>query len=361
MRLAAVRRCAREPHPAVDPGAVANGRRRRVCYSRLSARAPRRCHAGAGSRRLRGACRWPNPHRTAARPARPPRAGQRPAAGLDRIEVGLDRIDAARLQLDERTLPVEEPRVPEGPLQSDNRFDLVPPLRHRLRRRRPDAYVGSDLFVNYVNAPTNREKVAPDLFVAFGVKERPKGSYALGPDRPAPSFVLEIVSERTWRDDRHRKPSIYAKLGVREYFLFDPEGRRLSPALVGYELRGGEYVPLPMEEGLPGGRRGVPSAVLGLVLCVPGSGGATLRWYDPAAGEYLRAPEESEARLEEEAAARREAETRAAAAETRAATAETRAATAETRAEMEAEARRAEAAARRQAEAETAALRSRLR
>ena len=180
--------------------------------------------------------------------------------------------------------------------------------------------------------------------------------------------MLEIVSERTWRDDRHRKPSIYAKLGVREYFLFDPEGRRLSPALVGYELRGGEYVPLPMEEGLPGGRRGVPSAVLGLVLCVPGSGGATLRWYDPAAGEYLRAPEESEARLEEEAAARWEAETRleeeAAArweAETRLEEETAARREAETRAEMEAEARRAEAAARRQAEAEIAALRSRLR
>ncbi len=255
----------------------------------------------------------------------------------DRIPVGLDRIDAASLRLDERILPVEDDKVPEGVAQSDSRFDAVPPLREFCRRRHPDAFVGSDLLVNYKQDPKAHERVAPDLFVAFGVTEEPTGSYALGPGRPAPSFVLEILSGSTWRDDVERKPAIYARLGVCEYFLFDPDAQGQKPVLRGFELRTGEYVAMPITQGLPGRYQGVHSKVLGLVLCAGPNG---LRWYEPDAGQYLRVLGESEdgrrkaeVRAAEEAAARRKAEARAT----------------------------EEAAARRKAEAEIAALRSRFR
>ncbi len=70
------------------------------------------------------------------------------------------------------------------------------------------------------------------------------------------------------------------------------------PRLQGYALRDdGAYL------RLPSGRWGVRSEALNLYLCVAGP--ADLRWYDPAAGEYLRTHEE-------EAAARRRAEARVA-------------------------------------------------
>jgi Uma2 family endonuclease len=40
--------------------------------------------------------------------------------------------------------------------------------------------------------------------------------------RPAPSVTFEISSDTTWRKDLEDKPAQYAKLGVTEYFAYDP-------------------------------------------------------------------------------------------------------------------------------------------
>src|SRR5207247_7233136 len=40
------------------------------------------------------------------------------------------------------------------------------------------------------------------------------------------------------------KPDLYARLGVSEYFLFDPTHEYLDPPLQGYRLIGGAYEPI---------------------------------------------------------------------------------------------------------------------
>ena len=101
--------------------------------------------------------------------------------------------------------------------------------------------------------------------------------------------VLEIVSPSSRREDEEEKPRRYARMGVPEFFRYDPEGKS-EPVLAGFALRAGGYEPLP-EEALAEGVVGVRSEVLGLCLCVGPPGPApldgSLRWYDPAAGEFL--------------------------------------------------------------------------
>ena len=46
--------------------------------------------------------------------------------------------------------------------------------------------------------------------------------------------MLEVASPSTWREDVGRKRDVYAELGVKEYWLYDPEGEHLKAALWGW-------------------------------------------------------------------------------------------------------------------------------
>ena len=156
--------------------------------------------------------------------------------------------------------------------------------------------------------------------------------------------MLEVASPKTWREDVETKPGVYAGLGVREYFLFDPRSEYLTPRLQGYRLVSGAYERLSAVESIDR-TLALRSEVLGLELRAKVEG--EMRFHDPATGEDLLSHgEEAAARLAE-AAARRVAEVQAGeeAAARRAA---------EDQAGKEAAARREEAAARRMAEARAA-------
>jgi multidrug efflux pump subunit AcrA (membrane-fusion protein) len=88
---------------------------------------------------------------------------------------------------------------------------------------------------------------------------------------------------------------------VKEYFLFDPLGEYLRPPFRGFQLIGGEYVPMAPSES---GRR-LHSEVLGLDLVAEGG---TLRLYEPGSGKRLLTHMEAEAARREAEAARRKAE-----------------------------------------------------
>ena len=195
---------------------------------------------------------------------------------------------------------------------------------------RPDVYVSGDLLIYYEEG-NPRVSIAPDVFVVFGVEDRRRLNYKLWEERQAPAFVLEVASPSTWRDDIGWKRSVYARLGVREYWQYDPDGRHLPARLQGERLTRSGYVRQPVATD-PHGTLKLRSETLGLELRA--TPGREMRFRDPATGRDLRSHGE-------EADARRAAETRALAAETHAAAAETRAAAAETRAAA-AEARAAE-------------------
>ena len=216
---------------------------------------------------------------------------------------------------------------------------------------RADVHVGMNSFLYYEQG-NPRAVVTPDVYVVPGAPEFHRDTYLLWNEPKGPDFVLEVTSASTRREDEGRKRDIYASLGVSEYFLYDPRGEYLTPALRGFRLRDGEYRALPAVTVLPGRGVSVASEVLGLTLRDVRHARA-LRLRDRATGRELLTYEESEDAREAEAAARRrEAKARRVEAVARRA--------AEARLEQESAARQREASARRTAQARAKKLEARL-
>ena len=195
---------------------------------------------------------------------------------------------------DELRLPsCEDEPVPQNTRHAVALEESFGSLRLHWRGRR-DVFVGSDQFVYWdpdYDSRDNPENFppAPDVYVAFGVANRHRNSYVVWEEGKPPDFVLEVASPSSRRRDEEEKRDVYARMGVPEYFLYNPEGKR-EPVLAGFALCAGEYAPLPAET-LVRGVVGVRSKKLGLCLCVKPSGpeplDGALRWYDPAAGGFL--------------------------------------------------------------------------
>jgi Uma2 family endonuclease len=71
---------------------------------------------------------------------------------------------------------------------------------------------------------------SPDIAVVDGLEMEPvkledTPSYYVGEDGPPPRVVFEIASKDTWRQDLEDKPAKYALMGIKEYFVFDPNSR----------------------------------------------------------------------------------------------------------------------------------------
>ena len=228
----------------------------------------------------------------------PPRSVAPPLA-----PVGL-RPAAPTSQVDDPLYPSSDGQpMAENTWQFEVMVDSALALRSRYRRN-PDVFVGGDLLMYYERGnPTRR--VAPDVFVIFGVPDHHRMSYRLWEEGKAPDFALEVASESTWREDLGRKRDLYAKLGVGEYWLFDPQGEFFDPPLRGLVLQDGEYGELPgrMENDV----RVLRSRVLGLDLRAEGG---ALRFRNPVTGEDLRTLEEETAARQRAQAANRSAQAR---------------------------------------------------
>ena len=172
---------------------------------------------------------------------------------------------------------------------------------------RDDVYVSGDLLIYYEEG-NPRVSVAPDVFVVFGVEDRMRMNYKVWEEGKGPDFVLEVASPGTWREDVGRKRAVYAGLGVREYWLYDPLGEHLKPVLQGNRLVDGEYERQPLLESRDG-RLGLRSGTLGLELWAEGR---KMRFRDPETGLDLLSHDEEHDRAEREAVLRQAAEARVA-------------------------------------------------
>jgi len=156
-------------------------------------------------------------------------------------------------------------------------------------RDAPDVYVASDNFLYFVEGDP-RQVVSPDIYVVFGVPKRLRRIYKLWEEGAAPAVVFEITSRKTQREDFGKKRDIYARLGVGEYFLCDPELDYLKPPLQGFELdhRAAIYHPIaPDADGK------LTSTRLGLRLWMVGG---QVQLADMATGERLLRSAEVRAR-----------------------------------------------------------------
>ena len=194
--------------------------------------------------------------------------------------------------------------------ESDFQFTPLAYARDSLRlhfRDRTDVYVAGNLLIYYEEG-TPKARVAPDVFVVLGVPNRDRSSYFLWVDRKAPDFVLEITSRSTRREDQGRKRELYRRLGVTEYWQYDPTGDYLEPPLQGLRLTGGSYRPMPRAESADGSTV-MTSRVLGLELRM---NDGELRFHDPATSRNLLTLEEADDARRQAEDARRAAESRVA-------------------------------------------------
>ena len=203
-------------------------------------------------------------------------------------------------------LPLADGRVQQGPLTYSRDA-----MRYHLRHLNDRVAVEGDMFIYYVGrdargGPT-LASVSPDIFVVFGVPDRPdRNSYVLWNEPEADiRFVLEIASQSTRRHDHTVKREVYASLGVAEYFLYDPPTRRRDARILGLRLRSGRYEEMPYVE-LPDASQGVRSETTGLVA-YPNRDGE-LRWFDPVAGVDLVSYDEVQAQRHLAEQQRREVE-----------------------------------------------------
>jgi len=73
----------------------------------------------------------------------------------------------------------------------------------------------------------------PDLLFVSNEHADRIGEQAYGP----PDLVVEVLSQSTWHTDRLEKMAEYARAGVREYWIVDPEGHTVEV----FVLRQGAY------------------------------------------------------------------------------------------------------------------------
>ncbi len=178
-------------------------------------------------------------------------------------------------------------------------------LEWRYRGQR--VYVGSDLLVYYVEGDP-KQYVVPDDFVVKDCEPGLRRTFKIWEERRSPNVVFEVTSRKTRRKDQHRKPEVYARIGVNELFLYDPTEDYLDPPLQGVRFVQGERVPIaPDETG------GLECRELGLVLRLEEG---QLVMEDARSGERLLTEAEAAwAQQQAEQAAREAAEARARAAE----------------------------------------------
>ena len=165
-------------------------------------------------------------------------------------------------------------------------------------RTDPNVYVTGNILLYFRDEEGKRESISPDVFIVRRIEKKERRIYNLDVEHKAPDLVIELTSRHAKVEDLGNKRVIYADLGVREYFIFDPLDGSLTPQLRGFRLEDGEYMPLV-------GMR-LHSEILGLDLVIEAD---QLRLYNPQTGERLRIHAEAETARQEAEAARQEAET----------------------------------------------------
>ena len=201
----------------------------------------------------------------------------------------------------------DPPVSPDGMQKEPYATEIRSILRQRYVHRR-DVLVSGEGYVCFDTSILD-SRLVPDCVVAFDVDAEAihwRNGYVINDVGKPPDLALEVASKSTGPADYTRKRDGYATFGISEYWRFDATGGEYhGQPLAGDLLVDGAYQPMPLNYG-PEGLIWGHSPALGLDLCWDNS---RLRFYDPAAGEYLRSLAEAEA--ERDAAQIRAAEAEA--------------------------------------------------
>jgi Uncharacterized protein conserved in cyanobacteria len=80
-------------------------------------------------------------------------------------------------------------------------------------------------------------RVAPDVMVIFEVEPGGRDNYKIWEEKQVPAVIFEMTSKSTKNEDLTEKKTLYERLGVQEYWLFDPKGEWIKSKLRGYRLQ----------------------------------------------------------------------------------------------------------------------------
>jgi len=185
----------------------------------------------------------------------------------------------------------------ETDLHRDWMFRILEILRLRYRGQR--VYVASDLLVYYEEGDPSKF-VVPDDFVVKDCDPGRRRTFKIWEEGKVPDVVFEVTSRGSRREDQDLKPKLYAALGVKEYFSYDPTADYLRPPLHGYRLEQGGYTRIEPDDA--GALR---CEELGITLRLEDGG---LVMYDSHSGEILRTEAEAERMAREAERMAREAE-----------------------------------------------------
>ncbi len=235
---------------------------------------------------------------------------------------------ARKGRIEQRALPVPvaEPLtypdsdghfLPDNPLQANAVVELRISLREHFRKV-PNVVVEGGMFLYYAEGEADErlvlgkrvgKYVAPDLIVVLDHDLGGRGTHKVWEEGKPPDFALEVISPSSEVRNRVAKKELYERIGIGEYFVFQPGPERAGPRLVGYALEGSAYRDLGPDPELGPEAGSVRSEALGVSFRPEGS---FLRVRNLRNGTDYRWSAESEERLEEESEARRQAEERAA-------------------------------------------------
>ena len=174
-------------------------------------------------------------------------------------------------------------------METDPHANSIVDMRYQLKTHfeaRQEVYVAGSMALYYRQGDPSA-MLAPDLFVVLGVEKKERRSYMVWEEGGVvPAFVVEVASDSTSRLDATSKRATYERMGVREYWRFDPLGVLIREGLVGWRLAGGSY-----EQVRPGRAASWHgSEALGLELRAEGR---LLRFWDPVQGRALATYSES--------------------------------------------------------------------
>ncbi len=127
----------------------------------------------------------------------------------------------------------------ETDLHRDWMFRIIDVLQYRYDGE--PVYISGNLFLYYHDGDPQRS-VSPDALVVKGIPAGMRRIYKVWEEGKVPDVVFETTSESTRRNDTVRKFELYARIGIREYFLYDPTADYLNPPLQGYRLGSNGYV-----------------------------------------------------------------------------------------------------------------------
>lgn len=144
-----------------------------------------------------------------------------------------------------------------------------------------DTKVIADMMFYYEEG-NPRRCISPDVMVIKGVSKHLRRVFKLWEEK-VPEVVFEISSRETWRDDLQKKYTLYENLGVKEYYVFDPEYDYLPEPLLAYHLKGNSFKQIKVKKG----RVFSPSLNLEIV-----DTGETLRLFNPETNSFLLTSQE---------------------------------------------------------------------